>query len=373
MDCIPVGYRFKPSDEVLMRFLQLKVEHGQQFSVIPEADVYKEKPWTLPGILESHPHLADGERYYFVRRERASKNGKGRRPSRRMKRADEENNIGWWKANTTDCEIRRKSEVLGYKRSLNFFLYTTKEKSTKNGQRSEWIMHEYTLVPTPNQIFQEWSLCKIKNKAKASKEDHPTIAGVFSPVPSIPSSNSLVSIGDVNNVGQEDGLNQEQMLPPSDHRPTFNYSDDQVSTNILPPAESPYNSYMHTNTQLFAQDHVFFEAGDTNTAAILPCQADQNIMSSLTPMAMTTQELPQLDRFLQPSFVSEEYTTDIPWPPSSSYQGQETNIPPSSMESSDNMQTTLLAATAQELLSFDDLLQDDYQPQQGFLSFLDGF
>ncbi|KAJ4830422.1 hypothetical protein Tsubulata_023050 [Turnera subulata] len=359
MDCIPVGYRFKPSDEVLMRFLQLKVEHGQQFSVIPEADVYKEKPWTLPGILESHPHLADGERYYFVRRERASKNGKGRRPSRRMKRADEENNIGWWKANTTDCEIKRKSEVLGYKRSLNFFLYTTKEKSTKNGQRSEWIMHEYTLVPTPNQIFQEWSLCKIKYKAKAPKEDHP-IAGLFSPVPSIPSSNTLVSIGDVNNVEQEDGLNQEPMLPPSDHQRTYNYSDDQISTNIR-------------FQQISYKDHVFFEAGDTNTAAILPCQADQNIMSSLTPMApMTTQELPQLDLLHQPSFVSEEYTTDIPWPPSSSYQGQETNIPPSSMESSNNMQTTL-AATAQELLFFDDLFQDDYQPQQGFLSFLDGF
>ncbi|KAJ4824728.1 hypothetical protein Tsubulata_011059 [Turnera subulata] len=179
---LPPGFRFQPSDECLIAFLKEKVVHGTQFPLIPEVDANKTDPWLLPGIHQDHPHLNDRERFYFFRRERKHKGGK--RPRRSMD--DDVLNGGKWIASTGNKEIfsgealDHEKVIIGYKRTLNFFIpppnktiKTTREKkiSRKKGDmiKTEWIMHEYTLF---GEEFQEWAVCRIKNKAKEPKEDH---------------------------------------------------------------------------------------------------------------------------------------------------------------------------------------------------------
>ncbi|KAJ4850189.1 hypothetical protein Tsubulata_027120 [Turnera subulata] len=176
---LPPGFRFNPEDETLIVFLKGKILRGSQFPLIPEVDVYKTEPWLLPGIHQDHPHLNDRERYYFFRRERKNKNGK--RPRRSMD--DDVLNGGKWIANTGDKKIFNEKDrkvIIGFKKSLTFFvppanktIKTTREKkiTPKKGDmiKTEWIMHEYTLFGVE---FQEWAVCRIKNKAKEPKQDH---------------------------------------------------------------------------------------------------------------------------------------------------------------------------------------------------------
>ncbi|KAJ4847982.1 hypothetical protein Tsubulata_033075 [Turnera subulata] len=176
---LPPGFRFNPEDETLIVFLKGKILRGSQFPLIPEVDVYKTKPWLLPGIHQDHPHLNDRERYYFFRRERKNKNGK--RPRRSMD--DDVLNGGKWIANTGDKKIFNEKDrkvIIGFKKSLTFFIpptnktiKTTIEKkiSRKKGDmiKTEWIMHEYTLF---GEEFQEWAVCRIKNMAKDQPKEH---------------------------------------------------------------------------------------------------------------------------------------------------------------------------------------------------------
>ncbi|KAJ4843573.1 hypothetical protein Tsubulata_045298 [Turnera subulata] len=90
---------------------------------------------------------------------------------------------GKWIANSGDKEIfneEDKKVIIGFKKSLTFFIPPT-NKTTKTREKkktspkkkdmikTEWIMHEYTLF---GEVFQEWAVCRIKNKAKEPKEDH---------------------------------------------------------------------------------------------------------------------------------------------------------------------------------------------------------
>ncbi|GFS45344.1 NAC domain containing protein 42 [Actinidia rufa] len=166
-DVMLPGFRFHPTDEELVGFyLRRKVEKKSlTIELIQQVDIYKFDPWDLPRVSST---VGDKlmERYFFCIRGRKYRNSI--RPNRVT-------GSGFWKATGIDKPIYSVDgggATIGLKKSLVYY-----RGSAGKGTKTEWMMHEFRLPPSPNnnqhitgtaarnistdQEVEVWTLCRI--------------------------------------------------------------------------------------------------------------------------------------------------------------------------------------------------------------------
>ncbi|XP_047181150.1 NAC domain-containing protein 83-like [Vigna umbellata] len=118
---LPIGFRFRPTDQELLLHYLKKKAFSQQLpaSVIPICDVFQSEPWLLPGDLRE-------KRYFFSNCGKVNKRSAG---------------SGCWKCVGKENEIRvcENNEVIGMKKTMMFC-------KGSHETRTRWVMHELRLL-----------------------------------------------------------------------------------------------------------------------------------------------------------------------------------------------------------------------------------
>nr|AUZ96450.1 NAC domain class transcription factor [Malus domestica] len=150
---MPVGFRFRPTEEELIdHYLLMKLE-GKDYlvsDVIREINICNHEPRDLPGfsLLKSD----DQEWYFFSTYKKNSRN--------QTERATKE---GFWKITGAQKPVKTQDNrtIIGKKRILTFYRGTV-----RNSQRTNWGMHEYYIPQTnPNANQRDFVLCYVKKKS----------------------------------------------------------------------------------------------------------------------------------------------------------------------------------------------------------------
>ncbi|XP_057521009.1 NAC domain-containing protein 7-like isoform X1 [Amaranthus tricolor] len=155
---VPPGFRFHPTDEELVDYyLRKKVAARKiDLDVIKDVDLYKIEPWDLQDLCKIGSEEQQ-EWYFFSHKDK--KYPTGTRTNRATK-------AGFWKATGRDKAIYTKhNSLIGMRKTLVFY-----KGRAPNGQKSDWIMHEYRLETNENGTPQEegWVVCRVFKKRMAT-------------------------------------------------------------------------------------------------------------------------------------------------------------------------------------------------------------
>ncbi|KAI3453597.1 hypothetical protein Pfo_010260 [Paulownia fortunei] len=134
---VPPGFRFHPTDEELVDYyLRKKIASKRiDLDVIKDIDLYKIEPWDLQELCRIGTE-EQNDWYFFSHKDK--KYPTGTRTNRATK-------AGFWKATGRDKAIYTKHSLIGMRKTLVFY-----KGRAPNGQKSDWIMHEYRLETNEN-------------------------------------------------------------------------------------------------------------------------------------------------------------------------------------------------------------------------------
>ncbi|KAM3396853.1 NAC domain-containing protein 26 [Capsicum galapagoense] len=153
---VPPGFRFHPTDEELVDYyLRKKIASKRiDLDVIKEIDLYKIEPWDLQELCRIGSE-DPSEWYFFSHKDK--KYPTGTRTNRATK-------AGFWKATGRDKAIYRKHCLIGMRKTLVFY-----KGRAPNGQKSDYIMHEYRLETNENGTQAKgWAVCRVFKKKLAT-------------------------------------------------------------------------------------------------------------------------------------------------------------------------------------------------------------
>ncbi|RWR94682.1 NAC domain-containing protein 78 isoform X4 [Cinnamomum micranthum f. kanehirae] len=158
-----VGFRFKPTDEELVRYYLKEKVMGRlsPSRTVVDAEVYKVEPWHLPGVPPKHGVDEEAKVYYFFTRcNRKDKAGN---------KTDRSAGAGFWKVTCGDRPILDSHKrPIGLKRRLVFIHSRDKLNERVKNKSRNWIMQEYRL---PSEKVGGWVLCRIKESNRRVLEE----------------------------------------------------------------------------------------------------------------------------------------------------------------------------------------------------------
>ncbi|GFY84312.1 NAC-domain protein 101 [Actinidia rufa] len=134
---VPPGFRFHPTDEELVDYyLRRKVTCRRiDLDVIKDVDLYKIEPWDLQELCRIGTE-DQSEWYFFSHKDKKYPTGT---------RTNRATAAGFWKATGRDKAIYSKHDLIGMRKTLVFY-----KGRAPNGQKLDWIMHEYRLETDEN-------------------------------------------------------------------------------------------------------------------------------------------------------------------------------------------------------------------------------
>ncbi|TYH44561.1 hypothetical protein ES332_D11G203400v1 [Gossypium tomentosum] len=151
--CVPPGFRFHPTDEELVGYYLRKKVASQKIDldVIRDIDLYRIEPWDLQERCRIG-YEEQSEWYFFSHKDKKYPTGT---------RTNRATMAGFWKATGRDKAVYDKSKLIGMRKTLVFY-----KGRAPNGQKTDWIMHEYRLESDENGPPQEegWAVCRAFKK-----------------------------------------------------------------------------------------------------------------------------------------------------------------------------------------------------------------
>ncbi|CAN1131587.1 NAC domain-containing protein 21/22 [Linum perenne] len=153
---LPPGFRFYPSDEELVcHYLFKKISNEEVLKgTLVDIDLHTCEPWQLPEVAK----LNATEWYFFSFRDRKYATGF---------RTNRATTSGYWKATGKDRTVVEPTtkEVVGMRKTLVFY-----KNRAPNGIKTGWIMHEFRLETPHLPPKEDWVLCRVFHKSKATED-----------------------------------------------------------------------------------------------------------------------------------------------------------------------------------------------------------
>ncbi|WJX92383.1 hypothetical protein P8452_74031 [Trifolium repens] len=159
LDFLPVGFRFRPTDEELVNHYLKNKLLGNDYivnNVIAEVDFCKFEPWELKDVSM----IKSDDREWFFLCPYDYKYPNSKRFNRKTK-------CGFWKPTGRDrnIKIRGTSKISGIKKTLVYY-----QNHVPNDVKTNWIMHEYHDV-TFKENQRTFILCRLKEKDENKAEE----------------------------------------------------------------------------------------------------------------------------------------------------------------------------------------------------------
>ncbi|XP_051126773.1 NAC domain-containing protein 37 isoform X2 [Andrographis paniculata] len=150
---VPPGFRFHPTDEELVGYYLRKKVASQKIDldVIRDIDLYRIEPWDLQEKCRIG-YEEQNEWYFFSHKDKKYPTGT---------RTNRATIAGFWKATGRDKAVFNRNKLIGMRKTLVFY-----KGRAPNGQKTDWIMHEYRLECDENGPPQAkgWVVCRAFKK-----------------------------------------------------------------------------------------------------------------------------------------------------------------------------------------------------------------